>query len=94
LTACVDACVDLVVPDCDNNPDPRFHRYRYPYRQVSEEFMACLFTGPEGNATLNHPNDRPYPYFHHNLTLGTDGDHYVTLFADTSCAAVCFGAEP
>jgi len=94
LTACVEACVDLVVPDCDNDPDPARHRYWYPYRRFAEEFMACLFTGPEGNATLNHPNDRPYPYFHHNLTLGTDGDHYVTLFADTSCAAVCFGAEP
>ena len=86
LTACVDACVDLVVPDCDNNPDPRFHRYRYPYRQVSEEFMACLFTGPEGNATLNHPNDLPYPLYL--------GETYVPRFADTSCAAVCFGAEP
>jgi len=84
LTACVDACVDLVVPDCDNNPDPRFHRYRYPYRQVSEEFMACLFTGPEGNATLNHPNDLPYPLYL--------GENYVPRFADTSCAAVCFGA--
>jgi hypothetical protein len=86
LTACVDACVDLVVPDCDNDPDPRFHRYAYPYRQVSEEFMACLFTGPEGNATLNHPNDLPYPLYL--------GETYVPRFADTSCAAVCFGAEP
>jgi len=86
LTRCVEACVDLVVPDCDNNPDPRFHRYAYPYRQVSEEFMACLFTGPEGNATLNHPQDVPYPRYL--------GETYVPRFADTSCAAVCFGAEP
>jgi len=86
LTACVEACVDLVVPDCDNDPDPARHRYYYPYRRFAEEFMACLFTGPEGNATLNHPNDLPYPRYL--------GENYVPRFADTSCAAVCFGAEP
>ena len=86
LTACVEACVDLVVPDCDNDPDPARHRYWYPYRRFAEEFMACLFTGPEGNATLNHPNDLPYPLYL--------GETYVPRFADTSCAAVCFGAEP
>jgi hypothetical protein len=86
LTACVEACVDLVVPDCDNDPDPARHRYWYPYRRFAEEFMACLFTGPEGNATLNHPNDLPYPRYL--------GENYVPRFADTSCAAVCFGAEP
>ncbi len=86
LTACVEACVDLVVPDCDNDPDPARHRYWYPYRRFAEEFMACLFTGPEGNATLNHPNDLPYPLYL--------GENYVPRFADTSCAAVCFGAAP
>ena len=94
LTACVEACVDLVVPDCDNDPDPARHRYWYPYRRFAEEFMACLFTGPEGNATLNHPNDLPYPQFNHNQTLETYGETYVPRFADTSCAAVCFGAAP